>query len=78
MACVGIIVAINLFLEKAIIKLCSGIGYASQSKLMKTITTYIFIAKFINTGLLITLGNMKIHLHVNDESNYGFISHVLE
>ena len=70
---------INFILEYAIIMLCQWVGFTTSSELMKTIVKFVFIAEFINTGILISLVNMKIHIDdKNSDSTNLIISLIKE
>ena len=71
---IGVIVIINIILKEIIIRLVKWIGYGSQTKVMKITTRYVFIAQFINTGILITLVNMKINVANNKSPNQDIVS----
>jgi hypothetical protein len=49
------IIIINMILQSITVKLVENIGHETRSEQMTTITNYVFIALFLNTGFVILM-----------------------
>jgi hypothetical protein len=58
-----VIIAVNLVLKTAIIKLITWISVDTESEQLTAISTGVFIAQFFNTGFLVLFVNANLTEH---------------
>lgn len=62
------IVAVNIFLKEAIVEMSKWIGESTVSKEQAVTVNAVFLAQFINTGLLILIVNANLQEHFPKDS----------
>jgi len=74
------IVLINLVLRILIIKIVEKIGKQTESSEMKTVTLFVFMTQFINTGLLLPIanGNFRYQFADHSDKSSSFLTSVIQ